>query len=88
MVIRLQLMAGLALLIMLGGLAGFGHGLVAGFAVLNCLLVGAELLLPNVLSACLTFPLRLSRALVAWSSLIHTSSCRDAAWPGWPAPVW
>jgi putative ABC transport system permease protein len=65
--IRLQLMAGLVLLIMSGVLAGFGHGLMAGFAVLGCLLLGSALLLPGMLSACLAFlQKRSSRALAVW----------------------
>jgi putative ABC transport system permease protein len=65
--IRLQLMAGLVLLIMSGVLAGFGHGLMAGFAVLGCLLLGSALLLPGMLSACLAFLQKCSsRALAVW----------------------
>jgi putative ABC transport system permease protein len=65
--IRLQLLAGLALLITSGTLASFGHGLVAGFAVLGCQLLGAALILPGVLSACLAVMQKhSSRALVTW----------------------
>ncbi|MDW5315964.1 ABC transporter permease [Rhizobium sp. PL01] len=65
--IRLQLLAGLALLTLSGVLASFGHGLVAGLAVLGSLLLGSALLLPGVLSACLAFlQKRSSRALAVW----------------------
>ena len=65
--IRLQLAVGLLLLIMSGALATFGHGLMVGFAVLGCLLLGAALMLPGVLSACLAvLQKRSSRALVTW----------------------
>lgn len=49
-----------------GGLAGWlGAGLAAGFALLGCLLVGAALLLPVVLSLALSLASRLSRGPVA-----------------------
>jgi len=65
--IRLQLATGLLLLITSGALATFGHGLMVGFAVLGCLLLGAALMLPGVLSACLAvLQKRSSRALVTW----------------------
>jgi putative ABC transport system permease protein len=55
------------LLILSGALATFGHGLMVGFAVLGCLLLGAALMLPGVLSACLAvLQKRSSRALVTW----------------------
>ncbi|MGF6175142.1 FtsX-like permease family protein [Ensifer sp. 4252] len=65
--IRLQLAAGLLLLITSGALVTFGEGLVVGFAVLGCLLLGAALMLPSMLSACLAFmQRRSSRILVTW----------------------
>lgn len=65
--IRLQLATGLLLLITSGALAIFGHGLMVGFAVLGCLLLGAALMLPGVLSACLAVLQKCSsRALVTW----------------------
>ena len=65
--IRLQLLGGLALLVISGGLAIFGYGLLAGFAVLGCLLLGAALMLPGVLSVCLALlQKQSSRALVTW----------------------
>jgi putative ABC transport system permease protein len=65
--IRLQLLGGFVLLIVSGTLATFGHGLVAGFAVLGCLLLGAALMLPGVLSVCLALLQKQStRALVTW----------------------
>ncbi|TCU20509.1 FtsX-like permease family protein [Rhizobium sullae] len=65
--IRLQVLGGLGLVITSGTLASVGHGLVAGFAVLACLLLGAALMLPAVLSACLVVMQRnSSRVLVTW----------------------
>jgi putative ABC transport system permease protein len=65
--IRLELLAGLALLITSATLASFGHGLITGFAVLGCQLLGAALILPGVLSACLALMQKhSSRALVTW----------------------
>ncbi|TCU29391.1 putative ABC transport system permease protein [Rhizobium azibense] len=65
--IRLQFLGGLALLIASVTLANVGHGLVAGFAVLACLLLGAALMLPGMLSACLAVMQRnSSRVLVTW----------------------
>jgi putative ABC transport system permease protein len=65
--IRLQLLGGLALLVISAILAVFGQGLVAGFAVLGSMLLGAALMLPGVLSACLTLlQKQSSHALVTW----------------------
>ncbi|MFA1624852.1 FtsX-like permease family protein [Rhizobium mongolense] len=65
--IRLQLLGGLALLITSATLASVGHGLIAGFAVLACLLLGASLMLPGMLSAFLAIMQRnSSRVLVTW----------------------
>ncbi|AJD44589.1 ABC transporter permease FtsX-like protein (plasmid) [Rhizobium gallicum bv. gallicum R602sp] len=65
--IRLQLLSGLALLITSATLASVGHGLIAGFAVLACLLLGAALMLPGMLSAFLAIMQRnSSRVLVTW----------------------
>ncbi|MBB4273346.1 ABC transporter permease [Rhizobium mongolense] len=65
--IRLQLLGGLALLITSATLASVGHGLIAGFAVLACLLLGAALMLPGMLSAFLAIMQRNSkRVLVTW----------------------
>lgn len=65
--IRLQLLGGLALLITSATLVSVGHGLIAGFAVLACLLLGASLMLPGMLSAFLAIMQRnSSRVLVTW----------------------
>jgi putative ABC transport system permease protein len=64
---RLQAVAGVALLAGSLALAVFGQGLAAGFAVLGGLLLGAALLLPVLLSAVLRGAERLSRgALTGW----------------------
>ncbi len=64
---RLQSLCGLLLLITSISLAIFAHGLAAGFAVLGCLLLGAALLLPAVLSAGLwLLQRRSSGALTTW----------------------
>ena len=63
--IRAQLGAGLALLALAAGLALVGQGLVAGFALLAALLLGAALLLPPVLAALLGLGARLARRPVA-----------------------
>ena len=48
-------------------IAFVGQGLVAGFALLACLLIGSALLLPFLLAQCLSFAERHSkRALVQW----------------------
>ncbi|WP_299871907.1 FtsX-like permease family protein [uncultured Sulfitobacter sp.] len=52
---RLQTIAALALLGMAGVLALVGEGLVVGFALLGCLLIGAALTLPAVAERVLTF---------------------------------
>ena len=64
---RLQSLSGLLLLITSIALAMFAQGLAAGFAVLGCLLLGAALLLPAVLSAGLwLLQRRSSGALTTW----------------------
>ncbi|WP_426128927.1 FtsX-like permease family protein [Pararhizobium sp. PWRC1-1] len=64
---RLQSLSGLLLLIASIALAMFAQGLAAGFAVLGCLLLGAALLLPAVLSAGLwLLQRRSSGALTTW----------------------
>lgn len=63
---RLTLAAAI-LLIAAAGLAQFGHGLVAGFALLACLLVGAALALPVALNRVLSFcQNRAQTALPQW----------------------
>jgi putative ABC transport system permease protein len=64
---RLQCLSGLLLLMASIALAAFGQGLAAGFAVLGCLLLGAAILLPAVLSAGLwLLQRRSSGALTTW----------------------
>lgn len=60
-----QAAAGLALLMIAGGLAVAGQGLVAGFALLGCLLIGAALLLPPALAMALRGAARRARGPVA-----------------------
>jgi putative ABC transport system permease protein len=63
----IQAMAGVCLLIGAAIFAGFGSGLVAGFALLGMLLIGAALVLPALLSATVTAAVGLSRsALSMW----------------------
>ena len=58
---------GAALLVAAGALAVFGHGLVAGFAVLGGLLLGAALILPVLLGAITHQAARRARhVLVEW----------------------
>jgi putative ABC transport system permease protein len=65
--VRLQVLGGLVLLFASAILATFGQGLVAGFAVLGSMLLGAALIFPGVLSACLAVMQKhSSRALVTW----------------------
>ena len=52
--LRRQGYAAVALLLVAGGLAAFGDGLSAAFAVLGCMLVGAALALPVLLSRALS----------------------------------
>lgn len=61
----LQALAGVVLLIMAGLVTWFGSGLVAGFAALGAMLVGAALLLPLALSLLLKLGQRLSRRVVS-----------------------
>lgn len=61
----LQSLLGTALLLLSLMLALFGSGLIVGFAVLGCLLLGAALILPLVLSLATSFAQRLSRGAVA-----------------------
>lgn len=64
---RVQVLAAAALLALSGALLLWAEGLAAGFGVLGCLLLGASLLLPTVLSGFLTLMQRTSsRALVTW----------------------
>ncbi|THK38390.1 ABC transporter permease [Ensifer sp. MPMI2T] len=64
---RLQVLAAAALLAFSGALLLWADGLQAGFGALGCLLLGAALLLPAVLSGFLTLMQRMSsRALVTW----------------------
>ncbi|WFU50354.1 FtsX-like permease family protein [Sinorhizobium terangae] len=64
---RLQVLAAAALLALSGALLPWADGLKAGFGVLGCLLLGAALLLPAVLSGFLTLMQRMSSsALVTW----------------------
>ncbi|WP_081160485.1 ABC transporter permease [Ensifer aridi] len=64
---RFQVLAAAALLGLSGALILWADGLRAGFGVLGCLLLGASLLLPAMLSGFLTFMQRLSSgALVTW----------------------
>ena len=64
---RLQRLSGLLLLIMSITLATFAQGLAAGFAALDCLLLGAALLLPAVFSGGLwLLQRRSSGALTTW----------------------
>ncbi|NTF10379.1 ABC transporter permease [Agrobacterium rubi] len=62
-----QAAAAAALLALGGMLAAIGSGLVVGFAVLGCLLLGAALLLPGLLAIGLSVAERLSKgALTQW----------------------
>ncbi|WP_405052181.1 FtsX-like permease family protein [Sinorhizobium sp. 8-89] len=64
---RFQVLAAAALLSLSGALLLWADGLEAGFGVLGCLLLGASLLLPAVLSGFLTLMQRMSSgALVTW----------------------
>ncbi|UWQ22992.1 FtsX-like permease family protein [Jannaschia sp. W003] len=63
--LRWQMAGGLALLLLAALLAAFGTGLVAGFALLGALLLGAALLLPPILVAVLDLGARLARGPVA-----------------------
>lgn len=64
---RIQVLAAAALLALSGALLLWADGLEAGFGILGCLLLGASLLLPTVLSGFLTVMQRTSsRALVTW----------------------
>jgi putative ABC transport system permease protein len=63
----IQAAMGGALLLLAGVLALAASGLVAGFAVLGCLLLGAALMLPAMLATFLATMQRMSRsALVEW----------------------
>jgi putative ABC transport system permease protein len=64
---RFQVLAAAALLGLSGALILWADGLQAGFGVLGCLLLGASLLFPAVLSGFLALMQRASsRALVTW----------------------
>lgn len=54
-----------ALLVAAGGLALWGNGLAAGFALLGCLMIGAALALPPLLSAALLLATQLARRPLA-----------------------
>ncbi|HSG57407.1 MAG TPA: FtsX-like permease family protein, partial [Paracoccaceae bacterium] len=56
---------GLALIALAGLIGAFGQGLIAGFALLAALMLGAVLLLPLVLQGCLALGQRLARGPVA-----------------------
>ncbi|MEO0937101.1 MAG: ABC transporter permease [Pseudomonadota bacterium] len=58
-------LAGVALLVVAGGLAAFGSGLGQAFALLGCLLIGAALILPWVAATLLRFAPG-SGAITAW----------------------
>lgn len=62
---RLQLLLGLALLILSGGFVVAGGSLLAGFASVAALLLGAALLLPPVLEAILYVAQRQARSVTA-----------------------
>lgn len=62
--LRLQALAGIALLILAWLIVRLGSGLVAGFSALGAMLLGAALLLPLVLSLALKLGQRLSRNIV------------------------
>ncbi len=61
----LQASAAMCLLLSAGVLAVFGQGLIAGFTLLACLLVGAALALPVLIRPCLTFAERRVRGPIA-----------------------
>ncbi len=61
---RIQIAAAAALLAAAGGLAAWGGGLLAGFALLGCLLIGAALALPAALDAVLATAARGARRAV------------------------
>ncbi|MCZ4093906.1 ABC transporter permease [Sinorhizobium psoraleae] len=64
---RFQMLAAAALLGLSGALILWADGLRAGFGILGCLLLGASLLLPAMLSGFLTLMQRVSSgALVTW----------------------
>jgi putative ABC transport system permease protein len=60
-----QALGGCVLLMVTAGAAAWGSGLVAGFAALGALLLGAALLLPLVLSCLLMLGSRIARGVVA-----------------------
>ncbi len=60
-----QALGGFVLLMVAAGAAAWGSGLVAGFAALGALLLGAALLLPLVLSRLLMLGSRMSKGVVA-----------------------
>ena len=62
---RVATLAGVGLLAIAAGIAGFGQGLVAGFACLGALLTGAALMLPAGLDASLRLAQRRARGVRA-----------------------
>ena len=62
--LRLQALGGLALLVAAWLIAALGAGLVAGFAALGAMLLGAALILPQLLALLLTLGGRLSKGVV------------------------
>ncbi|GAB5447149.1 FtsX-like permease family protein [Gymnodinialimonas sp.] len=63
--IRLQALAALGLFAASGALALFGHGLIAAFGCLACLLIGAALALPAVMTGALSL-IRPKGAFAEW----------------------
>ena len=62
---RIQLVACIGLLTFAGALAIFGDGLIIGFALLACLLIGAALALPLLLAAVLRFASARTKSVTA-----------------------
>ncbi len=62
--LRAQGAAGVALLVLSGGLIAFAHGLPAGFAALAALLIGAALCLPRVLIGATDLGARAARGVL------------------------
>lgn len=63
--VRLQALGGIVLLLVAAGVVAWGSGLVAGFASLGALLLGAALLLPLVLSRVLRWGSATAKGVVA-----------------------
>ncbi|MBB3992823.1 putative ABC transport system permease protein [Sulfitobacter undariae] len=62
---RIQVMVSLGLLLIAGLLAVFGEGLIMGFGLLACLLIGAALALPLVLDVTLRMAQRFAKGVTA-----------------------